>query len=83
MADIVLRGMTWDHRRAVDPLTHTLPTFRSLHPGVDVQWTSRPLHGFEFTPIEDLARSFDLIVLDQPFAGNIAASGCLMPLDDL
>lgn len=83
MARIVLRGMTWDHRRAVDPLVHTLAAFRSGHPDIDVQWTSRPLHGFEFTPVGELARSFDLIVLDHPFAGAIAATGCLLPLDDL
>ena len=83
MADTVLRGMTWDHRRAVDPLIHTLSAFRCEHPGIDVHWTSRPLHGFEFTPVEDLARSDDLIILDHPFAGNIAATGCLLPLDDL
>jgi len=83
MADIVLRGMTWDHRRAIDPLIHTLPAFRASHPGIDVQWESRPLHGFEFTPVADLARSHDLIILDHPFAGNIVATGCLLPLDDL
>lgn len=83
MADTVLRGMTWDHRRAIDPLVQTLPAFRSAHPGIDVHWTSRPLHGFEFTPVEELARTFDLIILDHPFVGNIAATGCLRPLDDL
>ncbi len=83
MADILLRGMTWDHRRAIDPLIHTLPAFRASHPGIDVQWSSRPLHGFEFTPVAELARAHDLIILDHPFAGNIAATGCLMPLDDL
>ena len=82
MADILLRGITWDHRRAIDPLIHTLPGFRVSHPGIDVQWTSRPLHGFEFTPVADLARSHDLIILDHPFAGAIAATGCLMPLAD-
>lgn len=83
MANIVLRGMTWDHRRAVDPLVQTLPAFRAGHPGINVHWTSRPLHGFEFTPVADLARMSDLIILDHPFAGNIAATGCLLPLDDL
>ena len=31
----------------------------------------------------ELARQYDLIVLDHPFAGDIAASGCLLPLDNL
>ncbi len=83
MADTVLRGMTWDHRRATDPLIHTLKAFRTSHPGIDVHWTSRPLHGFEFTPVAELALSHDLIILDHPFVGNIASTGCLLALDDL
>ena len=83
MAMITLRGMTWDHRRATEPLLQTLPGFRVAHPGIDVVWDKRALHGFEFTPISDLARSHDLIILDHPFAGTIAATSCLMPLDSL
>jgi multiple sugar transport system substrate-binding protein len=83
MANIKLRGITWNHRRAIDPLVNTLSLFRSQHPNIDIQWFSRPLHGFEFTPVVDLARDYDLIVLDHPFTGEIAASSCLLPLDDL
>jgi multiple sugar transport system substrate-binding protein len=83
MASIVLRGMTWEHRRAVDPLLATMPAFRATHPDVDIQWFSRSLHGFEFTSIEKLAGEFDLIVLDHPFVGEIASSRCLEPLDSL
>jgi multiple sugar transport system substrate-binding protein len=83
MADLQLRGLTWDHRRAIDPLTKTLSLFRSRFPDIDIQWSSRPLHGFEFTPVADLATEYDLIVLDHPFVGDIAASSCLLPLDDV
>lgn len=79
----VLRGITWDHRRAVDPLTATLPAFRRQHPEVEVVWQARSLHGFEFAPVPELARDFDLIILDHPFCGAIAQSKCLVPLDDL
>jgi multiple sugar transport system substrate-binding protein len=75
--------MTWDHRRAVDPLLATMPVFRSGHPDVDIEWSSRSLHGFEFASVEKLAEEFDLIVLDHPFVGDIAASRCLEPLDAL
>jgi multiple sugar transport system substrate-binding protein len=81
MSDIVLRGMTWDHRRAIDPLVSTLPGFRARRSDVDIVWTARPLHGFEFDPVQELAQQFDLIVLDHPFVGDIAATGCLEPLD--
>lgn len=80
---ISLKGMTWQHRRAVDPLVRTLPVFRRRHPGIDIAWDARPLSGFEFTSVDELARRYDLIVLDHPFAGAIAATRCLLPLDDL
>jgi multiple sugar transport system substrate-binding protein len=83
MSGIKLRGMTWEHRRAVDPLLRTLDGFGALRPDVSVGWSSRPLHGFEFTPVEELARAYDLIILDHPFCGDIAASSCLRPLDGL
>ena len=83
MVPITLRGITWNHRRAIDPLLATLPHFQAEHPDIDIQWSSRLLHGFEFTPIDELARTFDLIVLDHPFAGHIAATGCLESLDSL
>ncbi len=75
--------MTWQHRRAVDPLVGTLPSFRARHPEIEVEWDARPLHGFEFTPIGELARRYDLIILDHPFVGAIAAEGSLLPLDGL
>jgi multiple sugar transport system substrate-binding protein len=75
--------MTWDHRRAVDPLLATQAMFAQQHPGIEIEWSSRPLHGFEFTPVAELARSYDMIILDHPFCGDIAASNCLLPLDDV
>jgi multiple sugar transport system substrate-binding protein len=80
---IQLRGMTWQHRRAIDPLSGTLAGFRARHPDIDVTWDARPLAGFEFTPVAELAERYDLIILDHPFAGDIAASRCLLPLDEL
>lgn len=79
----VLRGITWDHRRAIDPLTATLPAYRQSRPDLEISWQARSLHGFEFTPLPELARDFDLIILDHPFCGAIAQSKCLIALDDL
>ncbi len=83
MARLTLRGMTWGHRRAIDPLVETMPAFQSRHPGVDVEWSARPLHGFEFTAVDVLAKDYDLIVLDHPFSGLIVETGCLLPLDGI
>jgi multiple sugar transport system substrate-binding protein len=83
MSKVRLRGMTWDHRRAVDPLLATQAMFARAHPDIEIEWSSRPLHGFEFTPVAELARSFDMIILDHPFCGDIAASGCLLPVETI
>jgi multiple sugar transport system substrate-binding protein len=80
---VQLKGMTWAHRRAADPLLATLPTFQRRHPSIELSWDARPLSGFESQSVKELADSYDLIVLDHPFAGDIAAGGYLLPLDDL
>jgi len=48
---IELRGMTWQHRRAIEPLLGTLEGFRARHPGIGIAWDARPPAGFEFTPV--------------------------------
>lgn len=80
MGKIRLKGMTWDHRRAVDPLLAARDMFTTRHPEIEVIWHSRPLSGFEFTPVDVLAETYDLIILDHPFMGRVANSGCLLPL---
>jgi multiple sugar transport system substrate-binding protein len=83
MEGLRLRGITWEHRRAIDPLVRTLGLFGSQHSTIEVEWTCRPLSGFEFTSVAELAKVYDLIILDHPFAGAIAESSCLIPLDDI
>jgi len=80
---ITLRGITWQHRRAVDPLQATLKDFVDSRPDITVEWATRPLAGFEFQPVDELARRYDLIIFDHPFVGQIAARRCLAPLDDV
>jgi multiple sugar transport system substrate-binding protein len=72
--------MAWAHRRAVDPLVAASAAFERTRPDLRIQWEARPLHGFEFTPVAELARAYDLIVLDHPFMGEAARSRCLLPL---
>jgi multiple sugar transport system substrate-binding protein len=83
MARIRLRGITWQHRRAIDPLVNSLPAFREVRPDIEVDWQARPLSGFEFQPVAELAEQYDLIILDHPFAGHIAEGRYLLPLDVL
>ena len=49
--------------------------------GVEVEWDKRSLQDFESFPVEELARAYDLIVIDHPHVGQITGEGCLEPLD--
>ncbi len=75
-----LIGMTWDHPRGYDPLVACSDIWRARS-GVEIAWERRSLQDFESYPVEDLARRYDLIVIDHPHVGLVARDGCLRPLD--
>lgn len=64
-----LTGITWDHSRALPPLVATAQRYEELHPDVRIRWEKRSLHEFGHMPVDELARKFDLIVIDHPWAG--------------
>ena len=78
-----LVGMGWEHDRCMGPMLAAARAWASLRPGVEIEWSTRPLAAFNDQPLEELARSFDLLVIDHPFAGTAARTACLVPLDDL
>lgn len=78
---IQLRGMTWDHPRAYEPLLTASDEFAKSHPGVAIQWEKRSLQAFADHPLADLAARYDLIVIDHPHVGQAARERCLLPLD--
>jgi len=73
--------MTWDHSRGYDPLAAAASTWEA-HTGQAIVWDRRSLQDFESWPVEELARRYDLIVIDHPHVGQVADSGCLLPLDE-
>lgn len=79
-APIALRGMTWSHPRGYDPMVACSAAWRE-QTGVTIAWDKRSLQDFESFPVEELARRYDLIVIDHPHVGQITAEGCLVPLD--
>jgi multiple sugar transport system substrate-binding protein len=89
MNQVVLRGIAWNHSRALPPLVATAQRFEELHPGVRIEWGKRTLHEFGHADIVTLASNFDLLVIDHPMAGDAEATGAvtdLLPLlsrDDL
>jgi multiple sugar transport system substrate-binding protein len=51
--------------------------------GVEVAWDFRSLRAFGDEPLEQVAPAYDLLIIDHPFCGTAAASGCLAPFDRL
>jgi multiple sugar transport system substrate-binding protein len=66
---IELKGITWDHSRALPPLVAAAQRYEELNPRVSIRWEKRSLHAFGHMPIDQLAEHFDLIVIDHPWAG--------------
>jgi hypothetical protein len=83
MANQNLKGLAWGHRRATGPLEPLTAAFRREHPDVSIEWTVRPLSEFEHQPIATIADRFDLMIIDHPFCGDIAASGACLPLEEI
>lgn len=75
-----MRGMTWNHPRGYEPLEAATRLWveRGFE---DIDWDRRSLQDFESVPVEELARRYDLIIIDHPHVGEIADSGCLVPFD--
>lgn len=79
----ILRGLTWHHPRAIDSIHATSEAYSALNPEVTLEWTARPLHEFESSPLEELSAEFDILSIDHPFVGDAAAAGSLAPLSAL
>ena len=80
-ATAALRGMTWDHSRGHDPMVATSRRYSEINPGVEITWDRRPLQAFADRPVQEMAREYDLIVIDHPHVGEVAKDGSLVALD--
>lgn len=79
---VLLRGLTWDHPRGRAGLEATAEAYHKTHPGVEVRWETRTLHEFGDQPLDRVAGKYDMLIVDHPFAGFIAKTGCMVPLDE-
>ncbi|KDN53944.1 ABC transporter substrate-binding protein [Flavobacterium seoulense] len=77
-----LKGITWNHTRGLLPMVATSQRFTELYPDVEISWEKRSLQEFADASIEDLAKRFDLLVIDHPWTGFGAATNTIMPLSD-
>ena len=80
---IVLKGITWNHTRGYCPKVAAAQRYQELHPQVEIRWEKRSLQAFADQSIEQLAKRYDLLVIDHPSIGEAAAHGVFLPLDGL
>jgi len=79
-----LRGSSWDHPRGHAPMVATAAAYESATGGrVSTSWVPRTLKEFGMISVQELARQFDLIVMDHPHIGTMAESGSVVALDEL
>jgi len=76
----VLKGMTWSHPRGYDPMVACSELYKRKS-GATIIWEKRSLQDFESFPVDELARAYDLIVIDHPHVGQVTREKCLLPLD--
>ncbi|MFD1604580.1 ABC transporter substrate-binding protein [Flavobacterium artemisiae] len=79
---IKLKGITWNHTRGLLPMVATSQRFTELHPEIEISWEKRSLQEFADASIEDLAKRFDLLVIDHPWTGFGAQTKAILPLSD-
>jgi multiple sugar transport system substrate-binding protein len=77
-----LKGITWNHTRGLLPMVATAQRFTELNPGIEISWEKRSLQEFADASIEDLAKKFDLLVIDHPWTGFGAHTNAILPLSD-
>jgi multiple sugar transport system substrate-binding protein len=76
----VLRGIAWNHSRALPPLVATAQRFEELHAGAGILWEKRSLHDFGHADLASLARQYDLLVIDHPAMGEAYDAHALVDL---
>lgn len=76
-----LAGITWCHPRGYAGLEAIGRSIRVDAP--TVRWDRQPLEGFESYPVDELADSYDLIVLDHPCLGSPAVRSALVPVEEI
>jgi multiple sugar transport system substrate-binding protein len=82
MAATILNGITWGHSRGITPLLAVSQRYSELQPGIEIRWKKRTLQEFADFPIEELTKEYDLLIIDHPWVGCAAATGCVLPLNE-
>src|ERR1700730_15677391 len=78
-----LSGSTGSHAGGYPPLVASARAYQMAHPEVEIQWGKRSLQDLADFPVEALAQTYDLLIIDHPSVGASGYSGCIVPLDEL
>lgn len=78
---IKLRGLAWDHRRCWGPLDASVLPYGEANPDLRIEWDRRSLYEFGEGALADVLSSYDLVIFDHPFIGDIAAAHLMVPFD--
>ena len=79
---IKLRGMTWDHARAIDGLIACADVLGERF-GVEIEWERRSLLAFGDQHIAEFAGQFDLMVIDHPHIPDAVVANSVLALEPL
>ncbi|GGJ40556.1 carbohydrate ABC transporter substrate-binding protein [Streptomyces brasiliensis] len=74
-----LTGMTWDHPRG----HRALDAFAQAFDAPAVDWHRQPLSAFEAHPVAELAREYDVMVIDHPGLGAAIEADALLPIEEV
>lgn len=78
-----LRVLCWDHARCTAPMTAAAVAYGAVAPEVAVQIEVRSLADFNDQPPWQLEDGHDLVFIDHPMVGAIAARRALIPFEEL
>jgi multiple sugar transport system substrate-binding protein len=75
----VITGIAWDHRRCWGPLDASIAPYKTAT-GEDVRWDRRSLYSFGEGDLGSFAESYDLVIYDHPFVGDVSSKGWMLDL---
>lgn len=79
---VKLKGITWDHSRGIVPLLAAAQRLNEIDRDIEIQWDKRTLQQFADQSLEELTEDYDLLIIDHPWVGRAAVTGCVLPLDN-
>lgn len=77
---ITLKGLTWDHPRAIDGLVAATREVERTLDRIRVTWDTHSLEDFSANPIGETIGDCDFIIYDHPFIGDVARDKVMLDL---